>query len=86
VVPRVRITVQRRSPGVFEFVLAVDKATVPEFPTQCAGRRPITTRLGTRFAIDDGVNLPVEVDTIKSWRCLDLIRGDPLKPQSLRLP
>lgn len=83
--PTFKIDVQVKQPTQSTVTIAVDRATLPRFPTLCAtGSRP-TTMLTTRFTIDDGIHAPVSVTTREPWRCLDPTGPDQL-PRSLRTP
>ncbi len=83
-VPKVRVEIQTKGRGLFDFLLRVDRGTIPAFPNLCEGPRS-RTNLTTSFVINDGVN-PVVISTDQAWRCLDLIEGDPRRPRSLRVP
>ena len=85
--PILRIEIKNRDPGkgLPEFTLRLDRATIPAFPVLCAGSSP-ATHLATSFKVDDGVNPPVVMSTVRAWRCSDLIGRDPQKPRSLRTP
>ncbi len=85
--PILRIEIKNRDPrkALLEFTLRLDGAAIPAFPALCAGSSP-ATHLATSFRIDDGVNPPVVVSTVRAWRCSDLIGRDPQKPRSLRTP
>jgi hypothetical protein len=71
-IPKVRLEIQTKGQGVFDFLLRVDRATIPAFPQLCGGEPRPTTDLVTNFIIDDGVN-PIVVSTKQPWRCLDLV-------------
>jgi len=86
VLPKARLEIQTKGQGVYDWLLRVDRATIPAFPNLCTGGRRLTTKLTTSFTIDDGVNPPVVVETVKPWRCLDLVGGDPHRPRTLRVP
>lgn len=86
VIPKARVQVGNKGQGVFDVRLAVDRATIPEFPQLCAGDTPGTTNLALNLAIDDGINPLAVVSTVGPWRCLDPAGGDPGKPRTLRLP
>jgi hypothetical protein len=85
-IPKVLLEIQTKGQGLFDWLLKVDRGTIPVFPQLCAGAPRLTTDLTTSFTIDDGVNPPVVVSTEQPWRCLDLMGGDPKKPRSLRVP
>jgi len=84
--PKVRVEMQTKGQNIYDWLLRLERTTIPAFPQRCTGGSRPTTSLATSFTIDDGVNPPVEVSTVKPWRCLDLIGGDPQKPRSLRTP
>lgn len=85
-VPKVQLEIQTKGHDIYDFLLRVDRASIPAFPQLCAADGRLTTHLTTRATIDDGVNPPLEVSTTQPWRCLDLIGRDPKKPRSLRVP
>jgi hypothetical protein len=84
--PKVRVEIQTKGQNIYDFLLRVERTTISAFPQRCAGEQPATTLLATRFTIQDNVNRPVEIGTVRPWRCSDLIGGDPQKPRSLRVP
>jgi hypothetical protein len=63
VVPRVEVAIGARAHGRFTLRIEVSGATVA-----VAAGCP-TTALTTAFAIEDGANLPVEVETQQPWQC-----------------
>jgi len=85
-IPKVGLEVQFKQPGLFDFRLKVDRATIPAFPRMCTLGSALTTNLATTFTLDDGANPAFTVTTVEPWRCTDLIGRDPRKPRSLRVP
>jgi hypothetical protein len=85
--PSFRMEIKNGDPGkgLLELNLKLDRGTMPTFPGLCAGQ-PLATHLATSFTIDDGVNAPAVLSTIRAWRCSDLVGGDPQEPRSLRVP
>lgn len=84
VTPAYKIEVQIK-PSSSSVTIAVDRATLPRFPTTCSGGARPTTELSTTFTIDDTIHPPVSVTMREPWRCLDLTGPDRL-PRSLRTP
>jgi hypothetical protein len=89
-IPKVRLEVQTKGQNLFDWLLRVDRGTIPAFPELCTGGSRLTTNLLTQFTIDDGINPPVPISTVQPWRCLDLVgipRVPPAPaPRSLRAP
>jgi hypothetical protein len=75
--------IKGRGQGIFDVLLKVDRATIPDFPELCAGSPSLTTDLATTFTISVSGHPPLLVSTVQTWRCLDLIGEN---PRSLRLP
>jgi len=85
-VPRVRVDIHARGQGLYDLTLRVDRATMPGIPRRCAANGRLATDLTLNFVLDDGLNPAVAVSSVASWRCLDLVGGDPARPRSLRTP
>jgi hypothetical protein len=68
--PTFRAEIKQRDPKkpIFDFLLRIDRATLPVPPVLCNEQSP-TTALTTSFTINDGVNPPVALTTTPLWRC-----------------
>src|SRR5262249_60931749 len=86
VIPKIEVGFQVRD-GHVDALVTVDRGTISSFPRLCAtDASSVTTELGIRFSIDDGVNLPVDVCSMDSWRCLDPSGGNPPPRRPLLVP
>jgi len=70
--PHIRLQVNQRA-GRMEFRLKIDRALSRRVPALCSGYPSGQRSLfRLRFAIDDQVRVPIEVDHVNAWDCSNL--------------